>query len=266
MQDDSWSTANTRSTFTSVSTYTEDMTARPLHNPMESQGLIGEGELQFNVGESDLGRMVPPPGYTEQRDVPEPRVETSEKEREENAGRSVTFADPMSTTTYAREYPFTTSGVTRRSYGQPRDEGEEMRRFFDALGHMSVSDAAFALQPLAGYAHCGDLAEKWLEKFNMYCTFKKLGDEDRLRLFHLLMKDRAADWLRALPEHKKRDINSLTQEFIQRHQLTCVEKWKQKAELWRRKQLPTESVDDYVATMQATARRLICQSRIWPTP
>jgi hypothetical protein len=86
-----------------------------------------------------------------------------------------------------------------------------MRRFFDALGHMSISDAAFALQPSAGSAHCGDLAQKWLEKFNMYCAFKKLGDEDRLRPIHLLMKDRAADWLRALPEHKKRDINSLTQ-------------------------------------------------------
>jgi hypothetical protein len=161
-----------------------------------------------------------------------------------------------STTTYQREYPFTSSGATRHGYGQPRDEGEEMRRFFDALGHISISDAAFALQPFAGSAHCGDLAEKWLEKFNMYCAFKKLGDEDRLRLFHLLMKDRAADWLRALPEHKKKDIDSLTQEFILRHQLSCVEKWKQKAELWRRKQLPTESVDDYVATMQATARRL----------
>jgi hypothetical protein len=190
------------------------------------------------------------------RDVPEPRGETSEKEREENSGRSVTFADPMSSTTYARECSFTTPGATQRSYGQPRDEGEEMRRFFDALGHMSLSDAAFALQPFSGSAYCDDLAEKWLEKFNMYCAFKKLGDEDRLRLFHLLMKDRAADWLHALPEHKKRDINSLTQEVILRHQLSCVEKWKKKAELWRRKQSPTESVDDYVATMQATARRL----------
>jgi hypothetical protein len=101
MQDDSWSTQNTRSTFTSVSTYTQDMTARPLNNPIDSQGLTGEGELQFNIGASDMGHMLPPPGYTEQRGVPEPRVETSEKEREENVGRSVTFADPMSSTTYA---------------------------------------------------------------------------------------------------------------------------------------------------------------------
>jgi hypothetical protein len=79
MQDDSWSTVNTRSTFTSVSTYTEDMTARPSNNPMESQGIMGEGELQFNIGASDMDHMVSPPRYTEQRSVPEPRVETSEK-------------------------------------------------------------------------------------------------------------------------------------------------------------------------------------------
>jgi hypothetical protein len=116
MQDDSWSTLNTGSTFTIVSTYTQAMTARPSNNPMDPQGLAGEGEIQFNIGASDMSHMLPPPGYTEQRGVPEPRVETSEKEREENAGRSVTFADPMSSTTYAREYPFTTSGATRRSY------------------------------------------------------------------------------------------------------------------------------------------------------
>ena len=259
MHDDSWSTVNTASsfsTFASVSTYTQDMTSMPLNNPMETQGFTGEGGLEFNLDARDIGHMSSPPGYTEQHRVPEPRGETSEKEREENAGRSVTFADPMSSSTTSRECPFTTPGAPRRGYGQSRDESEEMRRFFDALGHISISDAAFALQPFSGLAHCGDLAEKWLEKFNMYCTFKKLGDEDKLQLFHLLMKDRAADWLRALPEHKKKDINSLTHEFILRHQLSCVEKWKQKAELWRRKQAPTESVDDYVSTMQATARRL----------
>jgi hypothetical protein len=194
MYDGSWSTVKTRSTSTSISSYTEDMAARPSNNPIQSQDLVGEGEIQFNIGESDMGHRASPPRYTEQQGLPEPRVETSEKEREDNAGRSVTFAVPMSIAMYPREYPFTSSGVTRHGCGQPRDEGEEMRRFFDALGHISISDAAFALLPFAGSAHCGDLAEKWLEKFNMYCAFKKLGDEDRLRLFHLLMKDRAADF------------------------------------------------------------------------
>jgi hypothetical protein len=79
MQDNSWSTVNTRSAFTSVSTYTEDMASMPSNNPMESQGLSGEGGLQFNMGASDMGHMVHP-CYTEQRGVPVPRGETSEKE------------------------------------------------------------------------------------------------------------------------------------------------------------------------------------------
>jgi hypothetical protein len=106
------------------------MTSMPLNNPMESQGLTGEGGLQFNIGASDMGHVVAPPGNTEQRGVPEPRGETSEKERAENAGRSVTFADPMSSPTYARECSFTTPGATRRSYGQPR---EKVRRCVDSL-------------------------------------------------------------------------------------------------------------------------------------
>jgi hypothetical protein len=203
MQGGSWSTVKTRSTSTSISSYTEDMTAKPSNNPIQSQDLMGEGEIQFNIGESDMDHRTSPPRYTEQRGVPEPRVETSEKEREANAGRSVTFAEPMSTATYPREYPFTTSGATRHGYGQPRDEGEEMRRFFDALGHISISDAAFALQPFAGSAHCGDLAEKWLEKFNMYCAFKKLGDEDRLRLFHLTHEGQSSRLAESAPRTQK---------------------------------------------------------------
>jgi hypothetical protein len=38
--------------------------------------------------------------------------------------------------------------------------------------------------------------------------------------------------------------------------MSCVEKWRQKAELWKRKQGSTESVDDYVAAMQAAAKRI----------
>jgi hypothetical protein len=79
MYDGSWSTVKTRSTSTSISSYTEDMTARPSNNPMESQGIMGEGELQFDIGASDMDHIISPPRYTEQRGVPEPRVETSEK-------------------------------------------------------------------------------------------------------------------------------------------------------------------------------------------
>jgi hypothetical protein len=84
----------------------------------------------------------------------------------------------------------------------------------------------------------------------------KLGKDDQLQLFKLLMKDKAADWLRALPEHKKAEMDLLTRVFITRHKMLRVEKWRQKAEIWERKQGPTECVDDYVAAMQAAVRRI----------
>jgi hypothetical protein len=43
---------------------------------------------------------------------------------------------------------------------------------------------------------------------------------------------------------------------MKRHQMTRVEKWKQTADIWTRRQGPTEPVDDYIAVMQAAARRV----------
>jgi hypothetical protein len=106
MYDGSWSTVKTRSTPTSFSSYTEDMTAKPANNPIQSQDLRGDEEIQFNIGGSDSGHRTSLPRYTEQQSVSESRGETSEQEREDNEGRSVTFADPRSTTTYQREYLF----------------------------------------------------------------------------------------------------------------------------------------------------------------
>jgi hypothetical protein len=121
---------------------------------------------------------------------------------------------------------------------------------------LSISDAAFALQPFTGSSHCGDQAEKWLEQFSRYIAFKKLNEDDQLQLFNLLMKDQAADWLTSLPPFSKDDIHVLKDEFMKRRQMTRVEKWKQTADIWRRRQGPTEPVDDYIAAMQAAARRV----------
>jgi hypothetical protein len=70
------------------------------------------------------------------------------------------------------------------------------------------------------------------------------------------MKDQAADWLTSLPRFRKDDIHVLKDEFMKRHQMTRVEKWKQTADIWRRRQGPAEPLDDYIAAMQAAARRV----------
>jgi hypothetical protein len=161
---------------------------------------------------------------------------------------------PSSIRTYFSEKP---SMVSVRSCNKDsNEETEEVKRLFQTLGHLSISDAAFALQSFMGSSHCGDQAEKWLEQFSRYVTFKKLNEEDQLQLFQLLMKDQAADWLTSLPLLRKDDIHVLKDEFMKRHQMTRVEKWRQTADIWKRRQGPTEPVDDYIAAMQAAARRV----------
>jgi hypothetical protein len=52
------------------------------------------------------------------------------------------------------------------------------------------------------------------------------------------------------------NIQDLMHEFMRRHELSGVETWKQTADLWKRRQGVDESIDDYVASMQAAAKRI----------
>jgi hypothetical protein len=147
---------------------------------------------------------------------------------------------------------------TEREHKSPRSTSPDadMEKFLRVVGFMSISDTAFHLLPFSGSANSGEHAEKWLEQFNMYTSFKKLDDDDKLRLFQLLMKDQARDWLASLPDDKKTHITILMDEFRKRHELTRVDKWKKTADIWKRQQLSQEPVDDYISSMQAAARRI----------
>jgi hypothetical protein len=62
--------------------------------------------------------------------------------------------------------------------------------------------------------------------------------------------------LTSLPDNKRLDIHDLLHEFQKRYELSWVAKWKQTANLWKRKQGLDESVDDYIAAMQTAAKRI----------
>lgn len=111
---------------------------------------------------------------------------------------------------------------SRTSTKDQVDDAEGVKKLFSPIGHLSIFDAAFALQPFIGSTHCGDQVDKCLENFNRYVTFKKISEEDQLQFFHLLMKDQTADWLMSLPAFRKYD-QVLMDEFMKRDQMTKVE-------------------------------------------
>jgi hypothetical protein len=122
---------------------------------------------------------------------------------------------------------------------------------------LSISVTTFTLNSFSGAANTEDKAEKWLESFLLYTDFKRMSADDSLRLFKLLLKDQPADWLKSLPDHKKSSFEAVTTAFNERYALTRVDRWRQTAEIWSRKQIYNELVDDYVASLQAAGNRVI---------
>jgi hypothetical protein len=236
------------------------MAMAPSNNLMRADGGELWGEESIVTSSASAPALQETPRYVrrepsrdhEREEGLEDQPRSSSTEKRDQSHRSET--QPLSyTTTFLDADP---TMVTVRSCRKDTSEEEEVKKLFQSLGHLSISDAAFALQPFTGSSHCGDQAEKWLEQFSRYVAFKKLNEDDQLQLFHLLMKDQAADWLTSLPRFRKDDIHVLKDEFMKGHQMTRVEKWRQTADIWRRRQGPTEPVDDYIAAMQAAARRV----------
>jgi hypothetical protein len=44
-------------------------------------------------------------------------------------------------------------------------EEENIQRLFESIGHLSITDKAFALLPFTGAMNSSDQADKWEEKF-----------------------------------------------------------------------------------------------------
>jgi hypothetical protein len=135
-------------------------------------------------------------------------------------------------------------------------EVRELQKITRTIGFLAVGDQSLTPKPFGEPANCGDKAEKWLEQFNLYTTFRKINDDEKLQLFKMLLVDHAGDWLRSLEPQKVDSIKALTAEFKKRHELTTVDKWKQTMDLWSRKQMPTETVLDYITSMKSAAKRV----------
>ena len=121
---------------------------------------------------------------------------------------------------------------------------------------LSISDTAFTLKSFAGAANAEQDAEKWLDAFNLYTDFKRLTGNDKLRLFKLMLTEQAAVWLKSVPPHLQQNIDQLMKQFQERYGLSRVDRWRQTANIWSRKQGPQETVADYIAAMQEAATRV----------
>ena len=99
-------------------------------------------------------------------------------------------------------------------------------------------------------------ADAWLHRFSYYVDYKRLNDEQQIKLFKLLMSDAAADWMRTLPREAMASFKELSQRFSDRFIANAASKNANVAALWGRRQGTHESAEEFVTGMQRIAARI----------
>ena len=119
---------------------------------------------------------------------------------------------------------------------------------------MAVNDVAFTPKPFFGAEKDSEKVEQWITYLETYFAFRAIQGVSKVQLFHLLMADSAADWLRSLDESTKSDYHRLLKAFRLRYSLSDIDRWKKASSLWEKMQGETESVDAYITSVQNAAR------------
>ena len=99
-------------------------------------------------------------------------------------------------------------------------------------------------------------ADAWLHRFSYYTDYKRLNDEQQIKLFKLLMSDAAADWMRTLPREAMASFKELSQRFSDRFIANAASKNTNEAALWGCRQGTHESAEEFVTAMQRIAARI----------
>jgi len=115
--------------------------------------------------------------------------------------------------------------------------------------------AAAASDSVKPPTYCGKTdedADSFMKQFKRYAVYREIEGDDgkQLKLFSVVLKESASDWLDALPNASKDTFAHLKEAFEQRYQTTTAIKYRSAKDIFARKQAENESVDDYVTKMR----------------
>ena len=105
-------------------------------------------------------------------------------------------------------------------------------------------------------------ADEWLRKFNAYRAYKAYDNAKSLALFKALLDGGAGIWLESLPDEKSRDLTTLLQEFEERYKAPEILRYKNAREIFARKQMPNEGVEDYIGIMRKLGRAIEAEEKM----
>jgi hypothetical protein len=123
-------------------------------------------------------------------------------------------------------------------------------------GRSVVSDSVIAPKPFFGTAADLEEAETWVDYFHRYISYRGLAEEDKLRLFSILLRGPAAQWLSTLPPEVTHSYPALLEQFKTSYFKSPELRWADASNVFKQIQKAGERVDDFVTRVRHAARRL----------
>lgn len=182
----------------------------------------------------------------------------------------VTMAPPLDT---PRHLPIIgQSFAEMQGMGGPRqavveDEGDRMIAALNNVVHAlrsqsvsqsnsGVSDSIVGPKTFSGSAVDREAAENWLNYFQRYVSFRRFSPEASLRLFKMLLRDAASDWLMTLDPIILNSLDALVEQFKITYFKSPQLKWLELGKLFKETQRTDERFDDYLIRVRKTGLRL----------
>ena len=116
-----------------------------------------------------------------------------------------------------------------------------------------VSDSVIAPKPFSGTS--SENGEEWLRYFETYAAYRNLQEEDKIRLFAILMRNAAADWISTLAQDGQHSYDSLKQAFTEHYLPSDQLKWIEAGKIWQ-KQGADEKVADFIVRLKKITQRV----------
>src|SRR5678815_3923071 len=121
------------------------------------------------------------------------------------------------------------------------------------------SDSEMAGNTLVPSPFTGNQQEdilEFLKNFELWSTFRRMSGAQKLAALPLLLKNGAAVWFNTQSEATRQNFIALRDALTLRYGPKATDAWKRAADLWSLKQLPHQSVDDFLTSVQQAAQKL----------
>lgn len=121
------------------------------------------------------------------------------------------------------------------------------------------SDSEMAGNTLVPSPFTGNQQEdilEFLKNFELWSTFRRMSGAQKLAALPLLLKNGAAVWFNTQSQATRESFIALRDALTLRYGPKATDAWKRAADLWSLKQLPHQSVDDFLTSVQQAAQKL----------